>query len=75
MASKPLEKALDWVLLGDNAKAFRDDFTIVLKQVSDLSEDDIAILKKVHQKGVAEAEKLLDVEVAGQRSYGWTGNQ
>jgi DNA-binding response OmpR family regulator len=69
MASKPLEKALDWVLLGDNAKAFHDDFTIVLKQVSDLSEDDIAILKKVHQKGVAEAEKLLDVEVTGQRVH------
>ncbi len=71
MASKCLEKALNWILEGDNTKAFRNDFNTVLKQVSDLSKEDIAILKKIHRTGIPEVEKLLGIEVSGQRSYGW----
>ncbi|GEM_PF-6091213 len=71
MPSKSLEQALDWIMKGDNAKAFRKDFDVVLKHVKGLSEADIKILKKVHQKGMTEAEKLIDIEVSGQRSYGW----
>jgi len=72
MASKCLGKALNWILESDNAKAFHNDFNTVMNQVSDLSPGDIDILKKIHQKGMPEAEKLLGIEVSGQRSYGWS---
>ena len=71
MASKRLEQALDWIMAGDNAKAFRNAFNAVTSHVKGLSAADIKILKKVHQKGMAEVEKLIDIEVSGQRSYGW----
>ncbi len=74
MPGKSLEQALDWIMKGDNGKAFRKDFEVVLKHVKGLSEADIKILKKVHQKGMPEVEKHIEIEVSGQRSYGWEQN-
>jgi hypothetical protein len=71
MGSKKLEKALNWILEGDNGKAFRNDFNVVLAAVKDLSAEDKKILKRVHEKGFAQVEELMDIEVSGQRSYGW----
>jgi hypothetical protein len=71
MGSKKLEKALSWILEGDNGQAFRKDFNVVLEAVKDLSAEDKKILKRVHEKGFAQVEKLMNIEVSGQRSYGW----
>ena len=71
MGSKKLEKALSWILEGDNGQAFRKDFNVVIEAVKDLSAEDKKILKRVHEKGFAQVEKLMNIEVSGQRSYGW----
>jgi hypothetical protein len=71
MGSKNLEKALSWILAGDNGQAFRNDFNVVLEAVKGLSAEDKKILKRVHEKGFAQVEKLMNMEVSGQRSYGW----
>ncbi len=72
---KNLEDALNWIMSNEeNIKAFRADINVIKAQFPDLSDDDMTVLKSVHEKGM-DAEGLEDTElgdVVGQRSYGWS---
>ncbi len=70
--SAHLEEAMNWIMEGENIKAFRNDFSVIFNQVNGLSgEEEIAVLKKVHAKCTTADETLRDTQVRGERSYGW----
>lgn len=56
---------------GENMKAFCGDFNIIFDQVSRLSGEEEALLKKVHAKCSAANAAVRETTVRGERSYGW----